>query len=290
MSDNYFDIKGFLDSDPGWRAGRVLDVRPGGVFAAGHLKGAVSHPLCPSCLPEEVPSLILPPRHEPLLVVGQDGQNCDSLARELESRGRVGVTVLRVELDTLARLPISMVDKGFNRNHLWAAPEWLLSNLDLLPPPALGPVLDLGCGSGRAAVFLAERGYRVTGLDRQPEALEMGRWLADNRGVACDFRQVDLRQPEAVPPGPWAVILNFRFLQREMLVGFHKLLLPGGLALVSTFREAPGYQGHPHPRHRLARNELPGFFPGGQFQILAHQEGFDPDGRPSAGIAVRRRN
>ena len=69
----------------------------------------------------------------------------------------------------------------------------------LVPGSFSGRALDLGCGSGRAAVWLAERGYRVTGVDHQPEALAMGRELARRRGVACRFMPGDLRRSEAVP-------------------------------------------------------------------------------------------
>jgi SAM-dependent methyltransferase len=159
---------------------------------------------------------------------------------------------------------------------------------DLLPPAAAGPVLDLGCGSGRAAVWLAERGYRVTGIDWQPEALELGRELAASRGVHCTFTAGDLRDPETVMAGPWAVVLNFRYLERPLLAQVPSLLIPGGVCLLRTFRDAPGYAGHPHRRHRLERGELLKCFPAGQFSILAHEEGFDPDGRPAAGVAARR--
>jgi hypothetical protein len=65
--------------------------------------------------------------------------------------------------------------------------------------------------------------------------------------------------------------------------------MPGGVAMVRTFREAPGYAGHPRPRHRLRPWELTRLFPRGQWEILAHDQGFDPDGRPAAGVVARRK-
>ena len=59
--------------------------------------------------------------------------------------------------------------------------------------------------------------------------------------------------------------------------------------MVRTFRDAPGYEGHPRPRHRLARGELLQYFATGVFEILAHEEGHDPDGRPAAGIVARKK-
>ncbi len=205
MAHNSNDFIEFLASDSGWQAGRILDVRPVEAFLAGHLAGAVSHPLPDECHPADVPSIILPARHEPLLVVGTPSQRFQQLARELAGRGRESVTAVAVDGNILASLPSEMVALGEAWGHLWAAPPWLEDHLENLPPPAKGPVLDLGCGSGRAAVFLAERGYRVTGLDWQPEALELGKQLADTRNVACDFRLADLRDPAVVPPGPWGI-------------------------------------------------------------------------------------
>jgi SAM-dependent methyltransferase len=149
-------------------------------------------------------------------------------------------------------------------------------------------VLDLACGSGRAAVWLAEKGYRVTGIDWQAEALALGGRLAANRKVACRFLAADLRDPEALPPGPWALVLNFRYRQTDLLEKIPGLLQPGGVALVRTFRSAPGYGGHPAPRYRLGPGELLNYFPAGKCEILAHEESHDPDGRPAAGIVARR--
>lgn len=44
-----------------------------------------------------------------------------------------------------------------------------LSLWEELAAAADGPVLDLGCGTGRVALHLARRGHEVTGLDREPE-------------------------------------------------------------------------------------------------------------------------
>ncbi len=271
---------------------RILDIRPEPDFRAGHLPGAVSHPVTPpppdisatAHFEQELPSIYLPPREVPLVVVGSQPGWLGDLATHLQARGRAPVSSL-VASETP---PGTLVETGASRAHLWAPPPWLAAHAGLLPPPVAGPVLDLACGSGRAAVWLAERGYRVTGIDWQPEALELGRRLAASRGVTVDFRQSDLRAPESVPDGPWAVILNFRFLQRDLLARVETLLQPGGVAMVRTFRDVPGYEGHPQPRHRLAGYELLRYFSAGRCEVLAHEHGHDPDGRPAAGIVARR--
>jgi len=57
-----------------------------------------------------------------------------------------------------------------------------------------GVALDLAGGEGRNAVWLAERGWRVTVLDWSKVALDKGRTLAEARGVAADvtFMETDL--------------------------------------------------------------------------------------------------
>lgn len=270
----------------------ILDIRPTDAFVAGHLPGAVSHPVTPprpghgadAHFERELPSIFLPPREVPLQVVGPDRVLATAVAEHLQGRGRVPVSAR-----AFGDLPDTVdLVTGATRDHLWRPPPWLSAHASLLPPPVKGPVLDLACGSGRAAVWLAERGYRVVGVDWQSEALVLGRRLAASRQVAVAWRQSDLRQPEALPRGPWAVVLNFRYLQRDLLRRLALELAPGGVALVRTFRAAAGYAGHPQPRHRLRSGELCAAFPAGLCQILAHEESHDPDGRPAAGIVARR--
>ena len=55
-------------------------------------------------------------------------------------------------------------------------------------------VLDLACGHGRIANRLAERGARVTGLDRTPLFLEVARRDAADRRVEVEYVEGDMRE------------------------------------------------------------------------------------------------
>lgn len=55
----------------------------------------------------------------------------------------------------------------------------------------VGSVLDAGCGTGEHALYLAERGHDVVGVDLAPRAIELGRAKAAERGIAVDLRVWD---------------------------------------------------------------------------------------------------
>lgn len=272
----------------------VLDARPAASFAAAHLRGAASLPGVADAaddadaLAAVLPSIFLPPRHRPLLVMAETRDRSSALAHALASRGRSRVTAVTLDVADLSRLPAGLVESGPSAHTLWEAPPWLTAHADRLPPPALGPVMDAGCGGGRAAVWLAERGYRVTGVDWQPEALALTARLAASRGVSVRTVAADLRDPAVLPQGSWAIIVNFRCLDRGLLARLHRLVMPGGVAVVRTFREAPGLSRDFRAPHRLRAAELARAFGACQWRILAHEEGFDDDGRPAAGIVARR--
>ena len=62
-------------------------------------------------------------------------------------------------------------------------PEWFFRDFDrwdwwdreLLPEVFKGPILDLGCGAGRAALYYQARGFAVTAVDSSPGAVEVCR-------------------------------------------------------------------------------------------------------------------
>jgi len=106
--------------------------------------------------------------------------------------------------------------------------------------PAGSSVLDLACGNGRVAFALAERGYRVEGLDISPSMIEEARAAASQRGVEARFRVGDA---VSLPYGEGefdAVVFSCNgigHLTRDgkvwSLLEIRRVLRPGGVALVS---------------------------------------------------------
>jgi SAM-dependent methyltransferase len=62
--------------------------------------------------------------------------------------------------------------------------------INMAVPP--GKTLELGCGDGRDAIFLAQHGFDVTGVDFSPAAIEMGRVKAREAGLVVTFIEDDL--------------------------------------------------------------------------------------------------
>jgi 2-polyprenyl-3-methyl-5-hydroxy-6-metoxy-1,4-benzoquinol methylase len=57
-----------------------------------------------------------------------------------------------------------------------------------------GTVLDIGCGTGENALYLASRGHSVIGLDGSSAAIDRARAKAQRRGVDVAFAQADARE------------------------------------------------------------------------------------------------
>jgi SAM-dependent methyltransferase len=67
--------------------------------------------------------------------------------------------------------------------------RFVVQELGDMPP---GRALDLACGEGRNAVWLAQKGWRVTAVDFSAVGLDKARRLADSRGATVDWVLADL--------------------------------------------------------------------------------------------------
>jgi SAM-dependent methyltransferase len=111
-----------------------------------------------------------------------------------------------------------------------------------LPP---GRALDLGCGEGADAVWLAERGWNVVAVDISDTALGRARDAAKSRGVVdrIDFVQLDLS--DGFPDGTFDLISS-QFLHSTVYLDRQKALenalaalRPGGRLVIVDHGSAP---------------------------------------------------
>ncbi len=96
--------------------------------------------------------------------------------------------------------------------------------------------LDVACGPGGNALWLAARGWRVVGVDISDEALHRARSAARRLGLAhrCHFLQADLDRWRP-PPHHVHLVLCFYFLDRSLWPWLARALRPGGLLVMQTF-------------------------------------------------------
>jgi SAM-dependent methyltransferase len=76
----------------------------------------------------------------------------------------------------------------------WVVEEPPKALVDLVESGVLRPckAIDLGCGTGNYAIYLAGRGFRIIGVDISPTAITLAGENARNKGVGCDFIVADV--------------------------------------------------------------------------------------------------
>ncbi len=122
-----------------------------------------------------------------------------------------------------------------------------------------GDVLDVGCGTGENALFLAGRGHTVWGVDSAPSAIDIARKKAEDRGIAVTFLVHDTLDLHGIGRTFDTVIDSGLFhtlsdLERPRFVqSIAEALKPGGTYFMLAFSdlEPAGYG----PR-RVTREEI----------------------------------
>jgi SAM-dependent methyltransferase len=134
----------------------------------------------------------------------------------------------------------------------WATVERMLGDIAV---PARASIIDVGCGSGWASLFLAEAGYLVTGYDLVTANVELARTRAARWGSSARFEQADM---EALPVGePVDAALIFDALhhtrqQRRTLESVASRIKPGGWLILGEATWLHRFS----PEARTVRREL----------------------------------
>jgi SAM-dependent methyltransferase len=119
--------------------------------------------------------------------------------------------------------------------NLWSAKpnRFLVAEVEGLAP---GRALDLACGEGQNAIWLAGLGWQVEGVDYSPVAIEKARARAQRDSVDVDFRERDLVGYEPEPGAYDLVLLLYLHLppveHRAVLARAAAALAPGGTLVV----------------------------------------------------------
>lgn len=136
--------------------------------------------------------------------------------------------------------------------------------IDLVESHAIAPgrALDIGCGTGTNAIYLAQRGFEVVGIDISPLAIERARAKASGR---CRFETADFLN-EAPPGGPFEFVFDrgcfHTFDEDHERARFARnvaaALVDGGvwLSLIGSTEGAPRESGPPRRSAREVMNAV----------------------------------
>ena len=151
-----------------------------------------------------------------------------------------------------------------------APSAWVVRWAPAMPP---GPVLDLACGAGRHARYLAGLGREVTALDREPQDLD----VAGVRFVRADLED---GSPWPLEGRVFAGIVVANYLHRPLFARLAQSLAPDGLLVYETFMVGNERFGKPsNPAFLLRPGELWTAFAG--LQVIAFEQGEARTPRPA---------
>ncbi len=161
----------------------------------------------------------------------------------------------------------------------------LVATVSDLPP---GNALDLPCGTGRNALWLAEHGWNVTAVDGSIAAIEALRKRAGELHVTVNTHVADLERHQfPIAHSAWDLIAICYYLQRDLFEPAKAGVVPGGILISIVHITEPGEE---PTGHRLRPGELEQYFHG--WEILHYAEGKPNDPvhkRACAEIVARRR-
>lgn len=304
-----------IDSAASALAPALFDLRTRAAYAQGHHAEASHLPLAELVLRRHE----LPPPGRQLQLCHDDAAALAVAAAQLRDWGYSIAGCVQVDAALLRQWQQhGVLRQGQDSCEHWQPSSSLLLALtDLLPAdwPALAPAggraLDLACGSGRDALYLATRGFAVSAVDNKADALQRLAASAEARGLSIrtfcfDLEADDARsgddgerhigyctdnsqhpqhpqhhhqQQSPFLSAPFALINVARYLHRPLLARLRGWLAPGGLLVYETFLQgAERFGGPRRPAFLLAPGELAQVY--ADWQIMLDRAVTLADGRP----------
>ncbi len=163
--------------------------------------------------------------------------------------------------------------------------QWLPQlEISSTPPRAV----DIACGNGRNALFLARHGWQVDAVDISDVALQNVAASAQHEGLAVNCVAADLEAAEplsaaVLPAATYDLAIVFRYANLPLLQRLGNSLKPGGYLVVEAHMQTDAEViGPKSARFRLAPGALRAA--AGELDVVDYREGLveDPDGRLAA--------
>src|SRR5205085_6510463 len=154
---------------------------------------------------------------------------------------------------------------------------------------APGRALDLACGAGRHAIFLAERGWKVHAIDGSRVGVQRMLDVAYKRGVSQRIlgEVADIESPRFRIEGEHDLVCDFYFLHRPLFAQIRRAVRPGGLFVAALHVKGGAEPG----RFVLEPGELRALVETWGWEVLSSRQGESPEGghrHPTAEIVARR--
>jgi tellurite methyltransferase len=177
-----------------------------------------------------------------------------------------------------------------DRNHAtqlvveWLPRIALALSRDVARDTAFSRALDVACGAGRNACFLASQGFATDGVDISEVALLQAAQTAQAQGLAVRWLHWDLEErPLPFADVAYDLIVIVRYVNEALYAPLTQLLVPGGFLVVEQHLQTDAdVVGPRSPAFRLTPGALRNCVEG--LDVVHEFEGLvdDPDGRPAA--------
>ena len=149
-----------------------------------------------------------------------------------------------------------------------APSEWVRRWSHLVPSGA--PVLDVACGAGRHLRWFQALGHPVTGIDRDPLAVQAAAQAGE--AIEADIEN----DPWPLAGRTFGAVVVTHYLWRPLLPAIVQCVAPGGVLLYETFAQGNETVGRPaRPDFLLRPGELLGACAG--LRVVAYEDGFLDD-------------